>query len=126
MSKPVAVEADAQAQAGSVMYAPAVAGTPGWTPGNVNVTKYAKLKIGGQAVIHEAKCTFSFSGTDSNGAAVSGSEDVVLSAAAAGTTKLQKSANQVLRDGDSSDSTSGKSLYGNVVKISSSGKLKSG
>jgi len=129
-SKPAATKADAQKQKGSGMYpiaAPADAGS--WSPGDIEVQSYPKLKIGGQPVIYQAKCTFTFTGTKLVGTVttnISGTDTITLNASDLGTTKLQNGENQVLRDGDSSDSTPGKSLYGNVVYISSSRKLKSG
>ncbi len=99
-----------------------------WTAGPVTVTSYAKLTIGGQPAISEAKCTFSFTGTQTIPGPpvvkkpVSGTDDVTLSAAALGTTKVQGGEQQVLRDGDQSNT----SPYGNVISISASEKLTSG
>lgn len=118
--KSVATEADVKTQAGTTPMQPAAGGT--WTPGPVTVTKYAKLKTGGQPAISEAQCTFTFSGNAPNGAPVTGTEPITLSAAALGRTKLQGAEQQVLRDGDRSNT----SLYGNEIFIVAAEKLHSG
>jgi hypothetical protein len=117
--KSVATQADVQTQAGTTPFTGAVSGA--WTPGAVSVVTYAKLTIGGQPAVSSASCTFSFSGTDGSNP-VTGTEPVTLSAAALGTTKLQGQEQQVLRDGDQSNT----SLFGNVIEISAAGKLSSG
>jgi len=119
--KSVAIESDATATAGTMPYTGAASGT--WLAGPISVVSYATVTIGGQPAISSAKCTFSFSGLAANGTTpVAGSEDVTLSAAALGTTKLQGTEQQVLRDGDQSS----KSLFSNIISVSASHKLKSG
>ena len=58
----------------------------------------------------------SFSGSDSNGVAVSGTEDVTLSA---GTTLVVGGADKVLVDGDSETGS-----HGNELRFSASNALK--
>jgi hypothetical protein len=103
------------ATAGTTMYSPAVKGS--WLAGPVIPTSYSKLKSGGGAVLSEAKCTFSFTGTGPTPAEapVSGTSTVTLSAQ---TTRLQKGASNVLVDGESK-----KDEYGNELKASAQGKL---
>lgn len=121
MGLKVATKAAVRAEPSAVLLPPATSGT--WTrQGEISVTSYAKLKIDGQAVVSEAKCTFAFSGTAPNGAAVTGSDVVSLSAAVLGKTKLQGGAQQVLRDGDRFKSPLGNAL---VVGILPPWKLRS-
>jgi hypothetical protein len=120
-SKPVAVEADIVIVAGTV----AAVGTTltSWVPGQPTVTKqYAKLTVGGQPVISQVKCTFTYTGIDNStkGPAQVNPETLTLTAADLGTTKLQQQEDQVLRDGDTIEST-----FGNTIKIVSSRKLQS-
>jgi len=119
--KNVATQADVQTQPGTTQFTGAASGT--WSAGPVSVVSYAKLTIGGQAVILSASCTFSFTGASGSTppVTVTGSEEVTLSAAALDTTKLQGGLLQVLRDSNQSNT----SLFGNVIKISSSEKLGS-
>ena len=117
----MAIQSDATATVGTTPYTGAASGT--WLTGTISVVSYAKVTIGDQPVISSAKCTFSFSGFAPNGTTpVAGLEDVTLSAAALGTTKLQGTEQQVLRDGDQSNT----SLYSNIISVSASHKLKSG
>ena len=110
MSKHVAVEGDVMATPMSPgTYA---AATGAWTPGNITYSSYSKLTIGGAPVIYEAKCTFSFNGTDSSGAPVTGNETVTLTA---GGTKLQGGANSVLAMGDSVQGNFGNQLVVNTM-----------
>jgi hypothetical protein len=120
--KSVATQADVQTpQPGTTPFTGAASGT--WTAGPVTVVSYAKLTTGSQPIISSVSCTFAFSGLAANGTTpVAGFEPVILSAAALGTTKLQGETQQVLRDGDQSNT----SLYGNTISISSSEKLSSG
>lgn len=87
-----------------------------WTADTVSYETYAKLKVNGESVIYEASCTFSFSGSDSSNKAVTGSEKVKLSA---GTTKLQKGANKVLKQGDQVSD-----INGNKLEVNTSSKLR--
>lgn len=115
MAKPVAVDGDVSATPSVTPYRGAQGGT--WTAAPISYQKYEKLVSGGKAVVWQAKCTFSFSGTNSSGATVTGTEDVTL---AAGATKLQGSENGVLLDGDSQSG----STYGNELSVSAAGKLR--
>jgi hypothetical protein len=123
-AKSAATKNDVKTDLSNVPLSPAdtPAGNKGWTAGTISVKSYAQLKIDGVEAIYEASCTFSFSGSNSknNGAAVTGSDPVTLSAAALGKTHLQGQENQVLRDGDSITSPDG-----NTLKIVSSERLRS-
>lgn len=122
MGKPVAVRGDAQATAASAT-APVDQPTwqGSWVAGAVVTSAYEQLSVNGQAVIHEARCTFSFSGVDSavspTPPAVATSSEVVLSA---GSTTLQKGLQRVLLDGDNASDE-----HGNRLSISASGHLSS-
>jgi len=117
MAKPVAKVGQVTASEGKGMYGAATSGS--WTKGEIKPTSYPKLSIGGKEVLHEATCKFSFSGkTDSSPpVTVTGTSDVTLSAK---TTKLQKGASNVLRDGDSAEDS-----YGNKLEVSAQNVLKS-
>jgi len=93
--KRVAVTGDVEAKPGTKMFTGAASGT--WTAGPVTYTSYNHLSVGGKSVIHGANCTFTFTGSTSNGAPVTGSETVTLQA---GQTVLQKGLSGVLRNGD--------------------------
>jgi hypothetical protein len=122
MGKPVAVEGDAKATASS---SPAPADQPAWqgswSAGTPEARAYAHLSVQGRAVIHEVRCTFSFSGVDTavspTPPPVSSSSEVVLSA---GSTTLQKGLQRVLLDGDSASDT-----HGNRLAIEAGGHLRS-
>ena len=116
MASSTAVEGDVTATAGTSPYTGAESGS--WTAGSVSYQSYDKLSIGGTPVIHEASCTFNFSGASSSGATITGSETVTLSA---GSTKLQGASSSVLVDGDSETGS-----YGNELKVQTGAKLKSG
>lgn len=113
MPSVVAKSGDVTATAGSAPFKPATEGK--WTPGPVTYKTYSNLSISGTKVIYEAECTFSFAGTTAPPASapVAGSSTVKLTA---GTTLLQKGANNVLKDGDLSQDS-----YGNTLKVSASG-----
>ena len=114
---PVAVEGDVLAQPGTTPAPGAASGV--WTPGQVNYTSYAFLTVNGVAVIYEASCTFSFSGTSPPPAssAVTDSSDVKLSA---GGTVLMASQNNVLLNGDSANDD-----FGNKLEVVTGNHLKS-
>lgn len=82
-----------------------------WSVGSVTVNAYAKLTVGGSAaVIHEARCTFTFLGSKTAGpvtTAVGGTSTVTLRAS---TTVLQKGLSNVLLDGDEAHDSFGNSL----------------
>jgi len=114
----IAVEGDVVAIPGVTPYPPAVTGA--WIPGPVTYASYSQVKSNGRAVIYEAKCTFTFTGTGPTppGNPVSGSEDVTLSA---GSTAVNDGQNSVLLDGDSETGT-----YGNQLQtIASANPIKS-
>lgn len=119
MAKPVAVTGEAVATA-SLSTAPSTqpAWTGAWVAGAVTESAYAKLTVGAKAVIHQARCTFTFTGADASGAPVGPLTSTVTLTAAQ--TVLQKGASSVLRHGDrASDS------HGNAVEIRAAGKLRS-
>lgn len=116
-TKSVAVDGEVQATPGTAMYSPADSGA--WSAGAVQHTTYAALTVGGVAVVHEASCEFTFSGADSksNGAPVTGSETVTLTASP---TSLMRGKDAVLRDGDEAEGS-----YGNKLRAVTSRHLKS-
>lgn len=91
-----------------------------WTPGPVVETADTTLTVGGAGVLHQAQCTFTFSGTASSGAPVADSSTVVLTPKS---TTLRAGQTAVLLDDDSTSD-----LPGNTVKVSvpASSKLASG
>jgi hypothetical protein len=125
-AKSVATKSDVKTQLSNVPLSPADSplGSAGWSAGQIEVSSYSQLKIDGAEAIYEARCTFSFSGSNTKvkpPQAVTGPDDkVVLNAAALGRTHLQGLENQVLRDGDSITSADG-----NTLKIVSSERLRS-
>lgn len=118
MGKAAAVEGDTVATA-SAMTAPSTQPSwqGAWTAGPVSETSYPKLTVQGAKVIHEARCTFSFSGGDtaSNGAPVATSSTVTLRA---GATILQKGNSKVLVNGDNASDS-----HGNRLEIAAAGAL---
>jgi hypothetical protein len=82
-------------------------------------TRYPFMTIGGVAVIHQAMCTFSFTGTGPSpgNAPVSGTSIVTLTATS---TTLQKGSTFVLRDGDTKQDS-----FGNTLAVSASNHVKS-
>jgi hypothetical protein len=115
--KPVAKDGDVTATARSTKLPPAVSGS--WTAGSVVTTRYPFMTIGGVAVIHQAMCTFSFTGTGPSpgNAPVSGTSIVTLTATS---TTLQKGSTFVLRDGDTKQDS-----FGNTLAVSASNHVKS-
>ena len=109
----VAVTGEVVATPGTTPFTGANAGS--WAAGPISVQTYSKVTIGGQPVMHRASCTFSFTGTTSNGAPVSGSEVVTLTA---GTTVLQKGQSGVLVQGNSATGT-----FGNKLAVQTASKL---
>jgi hypothetical protein len=106
-------QGDVSATPGTTPFSGAQSGT--WTAGTISETAYDKVVSGGAKAISQAQCTFSFTGANSSGATVTGSETVTLSA---GATKLQKGAAGVIVDGDSATGT-----YGNKLTASGGPKL---
>lgn len=122
MGKAVAVQGDAVATASTApapIDQPAWQGT--WTAGTPAATAYDHFTVQGQPVIHEVRCTYSFSGVDSsvssNPPPVATTSEIVLSA---GSTTLQKGLQRVLLDGDSFSDE-----HGNQLAIQASGHLSS-
>jgi hypothetical protein len=105
----IAVDGDVIAIPGTIPYTGAASGV--WVPGSVTYSSYSSVKVGGSAVIYEAKCTFSFTGVSPSpaNAPVSGTEDVTLTA---GSTEVNKGQNSVLLDGDSKTGN-----YGNQLQV---------
>lgn len=112
-SKQVAVEGDVQATAGTTPFTGAASGT--WTAGSVTCSSYDQLKIGGSKVIYKAECKFTFNGTSSAPASITGDETVTLEAKS---TKLQGGLSKVLVNGDSVTGN-----FGNKLQINASHKL---
>ncbi|MEB3180877.1 MAG: hypothetical protein VKL59_17875 [Nostocaceae cyanobacterium] len=116
--KNVAVIDDVKAIPGTVPYPPADK-VVSWTPGEVSYTSYTKLTVNGKQVISEAKCTFSFNGSQTLPTGVqnpvTGTETVTL---VAKPTKLQGGLSQVLVQGDSQQS-----VYGNTLQVVATNKL---
>jgi len=106
-------EGDVSATVGTTPFTGADKGT--WTAGPITYTTYDRLTSNGTKAISEAECTFSFAGTNSSGATVTGTETVTLSARP---TKLQKGASGVLVNGDSASGD-----YENTLTASASQKL---
>ena len=113
--KNVAVEGDVVATAGTSPFTGADKGT--WTAGQISYQSYAKLTVSGQKVIHEASCTYDFSGTTTDGNPILGKESVTLTASP---TLLQKGQSQVLVNGDAAKD----SKYGNKLEVQTSNVLK--
>ena len=65
-TKAVAARGDVSAKAGTTPSSKADSGT--WTAGPVSVTTFDDLTVGGDPVVVEAECTFTFSGTKGNSA----------------------------------------------------------
>ena len=105
MAKSVATIGDVLATPGTTPFTGAEAGV--WTPGPVSHTSYAQLRSSGVPAISEATCIFSFAGTAKGGAAVAGSETVVLRA---GPTVLQRGSSGVIVHGDSATGEFGNRL----------------
>lgn len=105
---PVARTGDASATAGTGVPTTADSGT--WTAGPVDTKTTDLLSSDGRAVLVEASCTFSFSGTKGN-SAVADSSKVTLTP---GSRTLTAGGVAPLVDGDST-----KDDFGNTVKVSS-------
>ena len=119
VAKSAAVKGDVSATAGTSPYTGAQTGT--WTAGQVTETSYANLKVGGKEVLWKAECTFSFSGANSSGTTVTGTEKVTLTA----TTKLlMKGEHSVLVDGDSKTGGDTPPSFDNKLSVSAAGSWK--
>jgi hypothetical protein len=110
---PVACRGDVSARAGTTPSTKADSGT--WTAGPVTLTTFDGVEVGGDPVVTEAECTFSFAGTKGN-SAVADSSTVTLSASEH---PLLGSQDSVLVDGDEEQDE-----YGNTVSVSSSRALR--
>ncbi len=111
----VAKAGDVTASVGTTYFGTATSGA--WTAaGPVTETTYSFLTIQGAAVVHQASCSFSFSGSDGTNA-VTGASSVTLTASS---TTLQKGSTFVLRDGDSAQD-----IYGNTLTVSAPNILTS-
>lgn len=109
MGKQVVIDGEVSATPGTTPLKPADKGL--WSAGPVTTTPYQKLLAGGRGknTISQAKCTFTFAGTDSksNNAPVSGTEVVTL---VAKQTKLT-SGGSVLVSGDEEQGQHGNKLH---------------
>jgi hypothetical protein len=112
-TKAVAARGDVSAEAGTTPSSKADSGT--WTAGPVSVTTFDDLTVGGDPVVVEAECTFTFSGTKGN-SAVADSATVTLTAA---DHPLLGTQDSVLVHGDEESDT-----YGNKVSVSSTRDLR--
>jgi hypothetical protein len=97
------------------------AATGAWSlgPDPVDETADTTLTVGGAGVLHQARCTFVFSGSTSSGSPVADSSTVVLTPKS--TTLRAGQIAVLLHDDSASD------LFGNTVKVSvpASSKLAS-
>jgi hypothetical protein len=117
-ARSVAVDGDVSATAGTAFYTGATSGT--WTAGPITATTYENLESGGKKVIWKAECTFSFTGENSGGSAVTGTEKVTLTA----TTKLLDPGQHVLVDGDSKTGGDAPPTFDNKLTVSAAGPLE--
>jgi hypothetical protein len=113
-AKPVTGDGDVSATAGTTPFTGAQGGT--WAAGSVQLKTYAKLEAGGKPVVHQAECTFSFSGANASGAKVEGTSTVTLTEPGR---PLQKGQQSVLVDGDSANDS-----FGNKLSVSSTRRLQ--
>jgi hypothetical protein len=115
--KSAAKSGEVKAKKGTKFFDPAVKGN--WTaPQMVDETTYPKLTSGGVPVLHKVEATFSFSGNGPppSEAPVNTTTKVTL---VGETTLLQKGLSNVIVDGDTETDS-----WGNELKASASGKLK--
>ncbi len=115
MTKSVAKMGDVIATPGTIMLSPAVGGS--WSAAPVTYTIIRKVAIGGVGALHQAECTFTFTGADPMGVPVVGAETVTL---VAGSTKLTGSTQAVLVDGDQKEG-----IYKNKLVVNTGNKLTS-
>lgn len=121
MGDRVAVKGEVTAEA-STSPAPTgmsnVAGT--WSAGEVSETSYPQLKVGGTEVIHQASCTFTWTGNNTETGAEA--PDVTSEVTLVATTRiLQGRGSFVLVDGNVGDD-----LHGNKLSVSAAGHLTTG
>ena len=94
------------------------ADTGAWAAVKVVETTDPKLTVGGDAVVHKATCTFTFTGSKGN-TAVADTSTVTLSPHR---TTLESGQAAVLLDGDSANDSFGNTL---TVKVPAASKLSS-
>jgi hypothetical protein len=118
----VATKGTVQATASADKNDQGKADTGAWTAGEITETTDPRLSVGGAAVVHQATCTFSFTGSKGSSPPViiKDSSSVTLSPQQ---TTLQGGQTAVLLDGDSARDT-----FGNTLKVSvpAASKLASG
>jgi hypothetical protein len=112
-TKAVAASGDVSATAGTTPSTKADSGT--WTAGPVSLTTLDDLTVGGDPVVVEAECTFTFSGTKGT----SGVTDTSTVTLPASDHPLLGSQDSVLVDGDEE-----RDGYGNTVSVSSTRDLR--
>jgi hypothetical protein len=88
------------------------ADTGKWTAGEVGETTDPKLSAGGAAVLHQATCTFSFTGSKGSSPPVTITDSATVTLSPQQTT-LQGGQTAVLLDGDSAQDS-----FGNTLKVS--------
>ncbi len=121
MLKRVGVSGDASATASSST-SPATQPTwqGSWLAGPITETTHSKLMVDGVRALHEVRCTFTFSGTDTSVSptppAVSMTSDVVLRATS---TVLREEGRFVLLNGDTERDT-----HGNEISVSAVAHLR--
>lgn len=115
MNKRVATAGSVQATVSTDGTANGAADSGTWSGGTITETTYPKLTAGG-AVVHEATCTFSFTGTKGGNPVTVPPSTVTLSASG---TPLQRGQSAVLVAGDKAQDT-----FGNTLEAKpSAGKL---
>jgi hypothetical protein len=88
-----------------------------WKAGTITTTAHPHLRAGGGEVIHEASCTFDFSGhVDGGTAPKTGNSTVTLTATAR---RLQHDRGSVLVDGDRASDR-----FGNTLSVASTRTLR--
>jgi hypothetical protein len=117
-AKSVATEGDVTVTLGTT--APTGLTPPtGWAQdGDITYTTYPFFTVGGKAVIHQASCSFKYTGTDSGGTTQTMPSSVTLTA---NPTVLQKGTTNVLLNGDTASDTP----YGNTLTVVTTNPLKS-
>ena len=116
--KSAAVKTDVDAVPSKTDPEEADPGSGSWSDGEISVQTHARLKINQTEVIHQASCTFTYSGGTTGGGKSPLApipETVVLNAQG---TKLQKGLGHVLINGDTITGP-----MGNELKIQATSKL---
>lgn len=118
MSDKVGVEGDVQATPSSTP--PETASGGSWSAGSISYKTYSQLKVGGTPVIHEASCTFTYSGGTQKADSSKAHQTVTSTVTLTATTKLtQHGLDDVLVNGDSEQDS-----YGNQLAVQAAGVLK--